>query len=64
MKQSLNYLIKEYYRKNQSEDALMDIINKCMPDINYLIKNYRDKADMRQEAILKILKLLKGKYAT
>ena len=60
MKQSLNYLIKEYYRKNQSEDALMDIINKCMPDINYLIKNYRDKADMRQEAILKVLKLLNG----
>ena len=59
MKKTLNNLIEEYYKTNESDQSFIKIVDYYLPSINYLVSNYRDKEDMKQEAILKIFNLLK-----
>ena len=59
MKKTLNNLIEEYYETNESDQSFIKIVDYYLPTINYLVSNYRDKEDMKQEAILKIFNLLK-----
>ena len=59
MKKTLNNLIEEYYETNESDQSFIKIVDYYSPSINYLVSNYRDKEDMKQEAILKIFNLLK-----
>ena len=59
MKQNLSNLIKNYYNTNESEEAFNKFINYYLININYIVSNYREKEDMKQEAIIKIFELLK-----
>lgn len=59
MKQNLSNLIKNYYNTNESEESFNKFINHYSININYMVSNYREKEDMKQEAIIKIFELLK-----
>lgn len=59
MKQNLSNLIKNYYNNNESDEAFNEFIQYYLKNIENLVSKYREKDDMKQEAMIKIFELLK-----